>query len=479
MRAPDRGEDERSEFAGTFLDQAGIHPLAAGPGAQPTQVADDNMTAPIFAHAMESSADDSLAWMNTVDSIENLYDLGQPGLGVSGVNWMSPQYHQALDWETLITGFAVDNGAYSTQHETHDEGGQGRAEGTIDDANTSPHLQQQQQQEQRQAELDPEAEQSRGGADASPSSNANVTEGRYYVHGAGARAPFGGRSHDRCSTGAIHSQHEVDSNGTTFSQSPQPSAKSPQPAAADSLCPKAVYDNLIQGITIESQLQSLDIDIACLPSHHHVQLFVRHYFDNFHSIFPFLRKASFTDDALSEWLLLLAVSVVGSRYTRRLQGREPSKKLFHLLHSTLQHRRYGFENHHNAQDEGKLFIPGQSMAKSVRPSLQVLQSAILNIICMLHSGNEVLVERAFIERHYTVEACHLLELISQSPEETGLGSATNNFDQEFIQKWLTNESKIRTGMMIWVRSLCSCHGYLSDHDSSWTPCFYSSLMQTL
>ncbi|PVI04243.1 hypothetical protein DM02DRAFT_519122 [Periconia macrospinosa] len=350
----------------------------------------------------------------------------QLGLGLSSVNWMSPQYELAVDWNALLSGYAPNNG--TQQGIENDRGGLLEEGG---DQQTGPDHQMQQQM-QTEVDLGP----SRSTVGSAISSNS--TEGRYYVDGSGARAPFGGRSHNRDSIGGIEPPHENVSSDT-FSL---PSLGYPEP---DLLCSAVAYDNLIQTLVAETQLQALHIDNASLPSRAQIQLYVRQYFKNFHPIFPFLRKSSFADDAQMESLLLLAVSVVGARYTRRLQGIEPGEMLFRLLNTILRRRRYGYGFYCDDGVDNSSFVPGQRMEKPHSPSLQMLQAGILNVACMMHSDKKALVESAFVERHYLVEACHSMELISQDPER----SSTQQHGQEFMKNWILRESQIRTGMMIW------------------------------
>jgi hypothetical protein len=74
----------------------------------------------------------------------------------------------------------------------------------------------------------------------------------------------------------------------------------------------------------------------------------------------------------------------------------------------------------------------------------------LNIACMLHSGKKALVECALVERHYLVEACHSLRLLVQPRKSYDPRTATDLDHNSFLHDWQTKESKIRTGMMIWV-----------------------------
>jgi hypothetical protein len=67
-----------------------------------------------------------------------------------------------------------------------------------------------------------------------------------------------------------------------------------------------------------------------------------------------------------------------------------------------------------------------------------------------HSGRKNLMERANLERHYLVEICNSMGLISDKHVTELISGATELTGQETVRGWLEQESRIRTGMMIWV-----------------------------
>jgi hypothetical protein len=419
--------------------------------------------------------------MHSIDAMElgastqNLYDCGQPSLGVSFANWLSPQDHQAFDWDAQLAGFAINQTNVSAENAglailsqteapplnngQQDMGNDSSNSPVEQGANTTDNrhrtkvaTQGRQQHHQhthpimaRGDAIEPKlgSESMLCHSAANLATSTNSTEGRYYVDGTGARAPFGGGSRSRCSIGSIETWHgSYAALGTLSHPAPLP--------ATDFLCSAAAYDNLVQGITTKCHTECINFDLGLFPSLPQIQLYIRHYFENFHPVFPFLRKASFAEDSSREWLLLLAVSVVGSRYMRRPQGEQPSELLFHLLSSTLLRCRYGYSFDYDEGNDDTQFVPGQVAIEQIFPSLQMLQSGILNVICLLHSGKRTLVARALVERHYLVEACQSLELICNSSVDDGLRDLSVSNGQEFHRRWLKRESEIRTGMMIWL-----------------------------
>jgi len=424
------------------MQHTGADQLAAGLDTHLPQITSNSSDIPALtslAPPLGSSSCDpnaTMSWMGPVGGIVNLYDnnqLEQSGLGVSIVNWMSPEYDLTIDWDALLSGYAVNN---SIQHGMQVDGSASREEESeIRIASTSQDL-------PRQLQTGPDSEDIRSRSVVGSAVSSNSSEGRYYVDGSGARAPFGGRSHNRDSIGIIATLHEAQSGEAA-------SAESPELSAPQLICSTAAYGGLVHIIEAERQRYH-HTDIPRLPSRLQMEVYVRHYFNNFHPIFPFLRKYSFVDDALTEPLLLLAVSVVGSRYTRRLHGSDSGEELFRLLDSILRRRRYGYAFDCGDENEDAPFIPDERVQGHVHPSLQMTQTGILHVMCMMHSGKKALVERAFVDRHFLVEACHSLGLISQSREHDDGASPSHRLSQGYIDRWVKRESETRTGMMIWV-----------------------------
>lgn len=436
-----------------ILEQGVPHQLVEASDARPAHFNGDNDGNGISTYFASSTAiamsdpGDSLSWMRTIGAIDYVYDINQSdqlGGGVSGVNWMSPQYELAVDWDALLSDSAAPNGMQQGMGNKCErsiaEGGDQRA--------SMNH------QYQQPIPTEPESEPPCSIVSATMSSS---TEFRYYVDGAGARAPFGGRSHNRDSVAGIQLLHEKTSGDNTSLQSRRYSE-------AGMICSTMAYNNLVQTLVAEIQLQNLDIDNDDLLSHAQMQRYVLQYFKNFHPIFPFLRQSSFADDAQSEPLLLLAVCVIGARYTRRLQGSELGEVLLRLLNTILRRRRYGYGLYSDDGIDDTSFAPNHPIKPRLSPSLHMLQAGILNVACMMHSGKSYLVESAFVERHYLVEACHSMELISQNSGDISRENPQQQYGQEFIKKWILHESEIRTGMMIWV-----CRFPISIFESHLTP----------
>lgn len=368
---------------------------------------------------------DPIIWPSTFNSIPALYELDQSGLGALGVNWISPQYHEDLNWDALLDGIGVNS---HSQYLVTEQTGNGTPSNQIAD---TP-----QPQGSILSEL---ALSTPGENNVVDHTESSPSEGRYYVDGHGARAPFGGRIHDP--TAAIQVPQ-----GASSQDFDSPMSESSNNASE--VCYPEAYDNLIRAASLENERQQLGLDIAGFPSHSQVQLYVRHYFAKFHPIFPFIRQASFKKGHVLEWILLLAVAVVGSRYVQCSQSTNSGQVMLRLLTATLQNSKYGSNSEWRNVNEEVIFVPGKRANTDASRRICILQAGILNIVCLLHSGKEYSVRRALTERHYLVEACHSLGLMSQSTSNAQGFTAHETIEN--TDQWLLRETKIRLGMMIWV-----------------------------
>jgi hypothetical protein len=357
----------------------------------------------------------------------------QPDLGPLGVNWMSPQDQDNIDWDALLAGFVVNA-------RTHD---QNRGTNVDGRPQVLQNAYQESSQPLRQS-LETESTHAYNVTAAAPASV--PIEGRYYVDGTGARAPFGGRVHGRVSVEANETERHVESGDMV-------SPTLPSIIAMHSLCSQAAYTNLVRQVVSGNQCHRIDLSNTTFPALNQMQHYVHLYFERFYPIFPFIRRASFGYMALKEWVLLVAVAAIGSRYMRREEGRTPGDLLFAILDATLKHLEYGYKELGGDDHIDTAFVPTHHATTLTCPSLPLLQAGILNIILLQHSNKKVLVERSFIERHYLVEASHSLDLLSLTPGDRDVRSATYHREQESIDNWIVRETGIRVGMMIWVTSL--------------------------
>ncbi|KAJ5611065.1 hypothetical protein N7510_007784 [Penicillium lagena] len=388
---------------------------------------------------------DHLGWVGSFgaaelhSSVAHLYGAMQPGMDPSIVNWMSPENQQVMDWDRQLTSFTVHIGEATSGH-----GGfpfyfnePNPVNITGDQWNLASARSQEQSEHLLQRTSRDASENSLSGPSesyiATGSMISTSTDGNLYVDGSGARAPFGGRLNIQCSP------LSVDANGEDVTE------LAPSHSATAGMVSMSAYQGLRDHLEDESCLHSQSLDLSQFPPYAHIQGFVRYYFERFHLVFPFLRMSSFSHDSSHHWVLLLAVAATGSRYLRRNQGIQPGDMLLGLLRTILSRRLFGLQVDN---DESIPFIPGAHTVGSTIPDLPVLQAAILSVMCTIHSGTKSMAERAFVERHYLVEACIASGLLSATAPAEALSDGTVNDDT--FRRWLYRESEIRTGMMIWL-----------------------------
>ncbi|EAT81781.1 hypothetical protein SNOG_10387 [Parastagonospora nodorum SN15] len=355
----------------------------------------------------------------------------RPDTTAFGVNWISPQYEDTVDWSAIIDGI-------STTAHMNEHSGSWAAEGSIaiQGRNVQDNHLHQQQRQQAQL-LSNGSELAPSGLVPGSATSADTAENLYYVDGNGARAPFGGRIRER---GSVVASEELRDTACDVTR---PSISSTLPADLQ-LFPQAAYDNLVQNVSSECAQYGLESRFTSLPPPSLMRLYVSCYFEHLHPIFPFIRKPGFSIVASNEWLLLLAVAAVGSRYMQRGQGENSQEMLARALDAALRYRRYGFCLEHGASTCTDIFLPGEK--SQACPNLATLQAGILNVLLLQHSGKKLDMDRALIDRHCLVEACHSLGLISG-------GSLTEHnpsiASQDLTQQWLERETRTRTGLMIW------------------------------
>lgn len=376
----------------------------------------DDYTDPLYT-AQNEGLDldyDAMPWTVGSDQLQMPNNPGQFGLGNTGINWLSPQFDDGIDLDALFAGMA--NGI--------------NCQDFPNEVTYSPNIL--------------ETQTSSGPLLQDPTSTEKeIGRSEYYVSGDGARVPFKGKSHRRGSVLSSVPSHETGSDGSV-----------PSPLLHhdfDSLiCPLETYDTFSRELMAEMSVQGTDSTDIRIPTHQQVQICIERYFQLFHPVFPFLRRASFMEDASQEWLLLLAVSVVGARLTGRAhEDEEEVSFMTRLLSQTLQRREYMSFDDFNSEDGPTLFIPGQSTRSSTFRSTWVLQACVLCVICMLHSGEKNLIGQALNHRHRLVEACDALGMLKDVDETVTLATGMHHLE-ESITEWVLRETKTRTGMMIWL-----------------------------
>ncbi|KAL2127903.1 hypothetical protein VTI74DRAFT_10002 [Chaetomium olivicolor] len=267
-----------------------------------------------------------------------------------------------------------------------------------------------------------------------------------YVEGGEARAPFPVRSLQ---------QHQGTKDPTTNPQGPfavQENEGMPSIEAGFSLVTHRAYNNMVQHVHREVAQPLINIDTTRFPSHQRIAELARLYFANFHTVFPFIRRADFHKKSAKHSILLLAVAAIGTKYAQpNIPDSTADDVLLEVLDMILK------THIHSTQEqlEGRawnLMLDEPGMSQLDLPTLQAL---ILNVIRKLHSGKKALAKSALLERYYLVTECTRMRLLSSAAHETSL-SLTGDAR---VLAWLRKQSQLRAGMMIWLLDFMMAYEY--------------------
>lgn len=374
--------------------------------------------------------------IDNIDAFNPDPTFGGEVMGMSAVNWLSPQYQNVLEWDNQLAavsyggigstdmGFYFPFNAVEPARDLPDVNGDAQP---LDPAMMFP------PQDQRSGPMEMEKTASSSVRSSAGSVASKMTEGRFYVDGNAARAPFGGQLTHRHSIITPSEDGAVEGN-TPLSEGAAASNSKDSNASQVELVSDYAYQNMIRGVQADVQRHSLDWESASIPSLAHIRAFTRLYFENFHPTYPFLRKSS---DLFDHWVLLLAVSAVGAGYSREAQTVNERNAMLELV---KRHAVFGTSSSQTNNED--IWTPGLEPTPD-HPSLPTLQAGILNILCMVHSGKRTMMEWAMENRYCLVQQCKAMKLLAGS--EPQVNPNTRREDH-----WLEMEARIRTGMMIWV-----------------------------
>lgn len=256
------------------------------------------------------------------------------------------------------------------------------------------------------------------------------TTGSYYVDGDGSRAPFRGQTAGRWRDRRRMATNDASTPGSSITNHTDGGIGSSWEVPLVSV---DGYNNLIR----ELGRENLVVDTNFFPSLQCIDACVRSYFANFHPIFPFIRRKNFLEESNKHWKLLFAVAVVGSKYNTPNEEPQLNPEFTAILDGITSSQMC----HHRPTATSQLLEMERSSF-----DLPSLQAASLSLICALHRGKSGVTRRALFERHYLVEACNELNLLSGETEDSHAHQDYN----KFVQDWSMNQSRTRTGLMIWL-----------------------------
>ncbi|KAF5553323.1 transcription factor ZMS1 [Fusarium mexicanum] len=294
-----------------------------------------------------------------------------------------------------------------------------------------------------------------GHASSINGSNASSsTNGALYVDGTAARAPFRGQLLPQ--QASLQSNRpeqdprlpEADGSDYSYLKSLVASMRE---SSDNTFVPEALYSKLSSVVQDEIGIDpSLDLDVQ-IPPLESIRGFVLLYYQCFHPTYPFLQKNSSVWQNSDNWILLLAVATTGARYA----GSRWSSVMSELLDKGLKHRVDSIIKENTGSASG-IWVPGNFQSQG-RMDLQTLQASILNMISRIHSGQEVIMNWALYQRLALIEECRTMDLLSQTP---ALTTDTSVQDGDVaVTAWMQTQSKLRTGLMIWVLDTIVSHEF--------------------
>jgi hypothetical protein len=476
----------RSQLANTNAHPVGVT-LPDATSQQPGQ-SFGNLGLPVLAdrHAFPSSSmgiASQTGWLPVTDpshpppviDLGTLEDAGEPteshrfpppatyegqAIGLSSINWMSPEDQSMLDWAGQLAFFTSENAAIDIMGPLDLFGAQEQLQGSTnastDGSRSSNGLRRHESWAvQRHTGPDDGEEHTsaptEGTEDSTPSTS---TERRFYVEGEGARAPFRGRATHGPSSVTVpavgNDSHEPDNPNCWMS--PETGAGiSDDASSTNNLVSIKSYENLLHGLQAEAWQPSLGVGMGGFPSISLIRLFVQLYFEHFHPTLPFLRRGTPLCEKPQDWVLLLVVATMGTRYASGTQNVTIRKNLLGLSQTVLS-RRFNGPIH----DDHKLWAGDDLHCPLV--DLPTLQAGVLHLISMLHEGTSFSVNQGLIERQRLVQACLSMDLF-----DPGGGAQDVNEPQPrdgLVRDWLVQQARIRTGLTIWV---CSFLLFRYDH----------------
>lgn len=268
-------------------------------------------------------------------------------------------------------------------------------------------------------------------------------KGRYYVDGAGGRAPFqGDRRHSWGRSGSVNDTARTPPSprGTVFTSSDTDSSE----INLDDVVTNECLDRIQKGIEAECEMQSIQLDWSTLPSLSRFNELVRLYFQSFNALFPFVSQNHLLAGTELDWILVLAMVAVAATYEPSVRYTPIHSLLPFLLRTVLK----GQADRRDARYPGMQWMPPLAeMWPLDDPSeLILLQARVLNLACMLRSGDQALMNCAMQELQRLVQCCRSMSLLSRADRDDLSAAPSSNMRQPTAYR----EAKIKTGMMIWV-----------------------------
>ncbi|KAI8724268.1 hypothetical protein NCS52_00284500 [Fusarium sp. LHS14.1] len=161
----------------------------------------------------------------------------------------------------------------------------------------------------------------------------------------------------------------------------------------------------------------------------HINIFIQVHFEEFHSVFPLLRKATFVPRR-DDWLLAVAVAAVGCIFSRTLR----SEQTFHDIHEFLR----------------RAIHLTVECSRTSPPDIHIAQATVLNQVGMMYSGEMRLAEAVPTAMALLATLCKRISFYAKFSEfGVPLDSASHPNTADW-EGWLRKEGKRRLFHFAWV-----------------------------
>ncbi|CAI0642863.1 unnamed protein product [Colletotrichum noveboracense] len=359
-------------------------------------------------------------------------------VGVSGINWLSPEYFTSFDWvqPTAADGSTIPS--YDRLQILSSAGNQ-LVQGPWFNLVAEPLPQIQEPPATSSYDIhDPDQTLgTRHGGSSNGSVMSTSTTGTYYVDGAPTRAPFKGGPVQ------IYGEEEIECPGLPNVVQADDYSEGSNSATPLLLSTKA-YEILIHKFKDEGCFKGLALHPTQLPSLSHTRVYFRLYFHRFHPAYPFLRKSRSIYDSEFNWLVLLAICAIGSRYAPGVNNHRQKETLFLLLEKAVFHH----ISEHNGSRLPACWGSFCEARSDDNWAMGVVQATILYLVCKSQDPKKDPNRLDVVARQCLFGCCRELGLLNiATTKSTNIESAPK---EDVLKAWIQKQSRIRTGMMIWI-----------------------------
>ncbi|KAI1052656.1 hypothetical protein LB507_009793 [Fusarium sp. FIESC RH6] len=160
----------------------------------------------------------------------------------------------------------------------------------------------------------------------------------------------------------------------------------------------------------------------------HINTFIQVYFEEFHSLLPFIHKPSFAP-MKDQWILSLGVAAIGSIFSRATNSRVTSINLLELLRRSI-----------HVQSE---------RVRSSQPDISFLQAVLLNQLGMMFGPDNTRIEAVPITRALLETLCRKMACCTNF-DGFSLPHENEKSGEDNWADWINKESLGRLFYSIWI-----------------------------